>query len=276
MEEPGSTLTSTYTRRRKMKKRAIILPTIFIALATFACIFPVRTGSEAQGADIEYGISIGRTQAAATVLAALTETALAPPAQGTAEPTCLPGYEGCLRATYQSAFDSALRGSPTPSPVPTPSGPPLFTVVTRGSGSWTPNNLYNLPGVPNQLGYGTEAVERVVQLTHGVSLLVYDAYLTDAYYLVMITGWMELRDLASLGQSEFDSTDCVWHDQDHASNQALCHAHLYGNPESSTHSLIGVVEAGTTVRVLEVDSQSRMARVALPPLWIESSLTRPK
>lgn len=257
-----------------MKKRAIILPTIFIALATYACVLPVRTGSKAQEADIEYGISVGKTQAAATVLAALTETALAPSAQGTANPTCLPGYGGCIRATYQSAFDLALKGTPTPSPVPTPSGPPLFTVVTRGSGHWTPNNLFNQPGVPSQLGYGTEAVERVAQLTHGVSLPVYDTYLTNAYYLVIVTGWVELRDLVNLGQGELDTTDCVWHDQDHAS--ALCHAHLYANPESSTRSLIGVVEAGTTVSVVEIDSQSRMARVTLPPLWIESSLTKPK
>jgi hypothetical protein len=175
-------------------KKQMVLPVALVLLATISCIWPIRSGP-ARATEVAFGYEKGFNDAEATFQAELTQQALYPPTPGTAEPdvtpTCNPSLSNlyCMAETVNAPYDDTYTGLPTKTAVPTPSGPVLFSVKTKGGGAWTPNNLYLEAGSSYQYSTGFSSGYSV-QLTYGVTLPVYEAYLIDRYYLVMVEVWV--------------------------------------------------------------------------------------
>jgi hypothetical protein len=242
-----------------MKRLAAAI--IVLSLAGAACVFPVRTGSDAQATDIAYGA----TKGAPTAVAEYIKTQEA----GKNAPTEAPGR--------QSLAEEAREGFRTSSSwqvsFEEPDGPVLFTVKTvkQKGEAWSGVNLFDTPGVPRELGFGSSSYKRVVQLTHGVELFVHDTVSMDHYLQVVLEAWMETGDIDNL-QGSITEVVCYWHDWDHI-GEPMCHGHLYSTPDKGFDTLIGFVEERTAVKILEIDTVNRMVKVALPLLWVEAALT---
>lgn len=250
-----------------MKRLATLILVVLVLISLTSC-FPIRE-VDADATAIAEGVLIGLTQAAGTATSEAWNTP-----EPLINPTCLPGFGGCPRATIGSAIDSAL-GNPTPAPTLPPK---LFTVVTKGSGDATENPLYNQAGVPERLGYGTTSINLVAKLAGGVELPVHETYSVNEYYMVQIDAWVEVLDLENRGRSSYDRVTCIWHDERHVGDpvtgkaEILCHAHIYRKNVIDHKHVIGIVERDVFVEVLKVDESARMAQIKISWLWIDADL----
>lgn len=266
-----------------MKKVAVsFMLYAFAALLMTGC-FPFREGSESQKLDI----AIGMTQGAGTAIAEReTQEAQA----GTA--TSAPWYQE-LPPSVGDLVDQTI-GTLVPvsqQPPPELAGPPLFFVTTKGSGGWTNNLLFSVPGVQAQqvqdtdpealFGLGSAGTSGwIAEVTHSVELGVFDTANMSDFYLVQPTVWMEFRNLVGLanaGVGSADNTVGIPHtDTQHKNpDEPQIHPHGFSEPIADREHLIMVIANGTSVIIVQIDEQARMAQVKLPPLWIDSKQTQP-
>lgn len=270
-----------------MKKRISLFLLLSLEVSSLSGCFPYRENSQSQQLDQ----AIGQTQGAGTAIADYqTQQAQQEAQNGTQAPES-PWYEAIPPSIGD--FAEQFSGTLVPEsqlPMTKLSGPPLFFVTTRGSGSWTKNRLYPAAGDTSSvqggsaeelLGLGTLGSGGwTVEMNHGVKLAVYDTANTRRFYLVQPTVWIEFANLAERANGGVGATDKVvgiaHADSQHEDpNTPQNHAHGYSDAVDDRDHLIMVIEPGISVIVEQINESARMALVKLPPLWIHSERTVP-
>jgi len=213
--------------------------------------------------------------------------------QATAVADALKTMEARTATSTQTATLAAGEtpaGTATPAPPPTPT--PLYFVRVRGRNVWF--KFYSNAGMPGSSGSsgstqygssiwdglplatpsGSEGSTGVVEM--GVigsynpefrqSIPVVGKASGDEFCQLYIVAWIEVADLSA----DLTTTVGLVHNWLHA--EPMIHAHLWPEPRTDDRDLLmGFVEPGHPVRVLEIDPTGLMVKAAIPMVWTECS-----
>ena len=193
-----------------------------------------------------------------------------------------------LTATLAPGETPMLTETPAPPPTPTT----LFFVKTLGNNRWY--KFYSNAGLPGSSGQSgayqpgssiwdglpLETPSASSVNTGVVPMGVIGSYdpgfrpsipvvgkaSGDEFCELYIVAWIEVADLSP----DLTTSVGIEHDWRHA--KPMTHAHLWPWPRSDDRDrLIGFLEPGYPVHVLEIDPTGLMARASIPVVWTECS-----